>query len=202
VGRIEVVGKGADGQPERVEVRSGVGKAMRLITHYPVPNHDFRALHRAAAPATMVSGDQSFSEAVSMGKAVVYLEPVYCQTYHLDAVLDLAGRVAPAAREVLNFGMQYRFDEGRYPAVQAHLTSPELYEEFRTLNATIHADHDCGPALVGLLSRVLWTIRSPAVHEATVKLLERAWADAEVARGVTLDGAGLSELRATAAEGP
>lgn len=202
VGRIEVVGKGANGATERVEVGLGVGKTMRLITHYPIPNHDFRALHRAAQPATMVSGDQSFSEAVSMGKAVLYLEPVYCQTYHLDAVLELAGRVAPAAREVLNFGMQYRFDEERYPAVQAHLTSSEFYEEFRALNATIHADHDCGPALMALLSRVLWTIRSPAVHDATVQLLERAWSDAEVARGVTLDGAGLSQLRAIAAEGP
>ena len=55
---------------------------------------------------------------------------------------------------------------------------------------------------MALLSRVLWTIRSPAVHDATAQLLERAWADAEVARGVTLDGAQLSQLRASAAEGP
>jgi hypothetical protein len=202
VGRIEVVGRGAEGQTERVEVRSGAGKTMRLITHYPIPNADFRALHRAAAPATMVSGDQSFSEAVSMGKAVLYLEPVYCQTYHLDAVLELAGRVAPSAREVLNFGMQYSFDEARYPGVQARLASSALYDEYRALNATIQADHDCGPALIGLVSRALWTIRSPAVHGMTVRILEDAWTRAEVEGGVTLGGAELAQLRASATEGP
>jgi hypothetical protein len=137
-----------------------------------------------------------------MGKAVLYLEPVYCQTYHLDAVLELAGRVAPSAREVLNFGMQYSFDEARYPGVQARLASSALYDEYRALNATIQADHDCGPALIGLVSRALWTIRSPAVHGMTVRILEDAWTRAEVEGGVTLGGAELAQLRASATEGP
>jgi hypothetical protein len=137
-----------------------------------------------------------------MGKAVLYLEPVYCQTYHLDAVLALAGRVAPAAHEVLNFGMQYSFDEARYPGVQARLGAPSLYDEYRALNATIQADHDCGPALIALINRALWTHRSPAVYEATARTLDGAWAHAEVTGGVTLAGIALAQLRASAAEGP
>ena len=202
VGQVEIVGKDEDGAYERVALSLGEGKTMRLITHYPIPNKDLRHVHRAAAPATMVSGDQSFSEAVSMGKAVLYLEPVYCQTYHLDAVLDLAQRVAPSAHEILDFGMQYRFDEARYPKVEAQLSSEGLYEAYRALNATIQADHDCGPALMALLTRVLWTIRSPQVREATRHLLDEAWTKASVADGVSLSGAALRKLRESATEGP
>lgn len=193
VGQVAIVGS-----EDRTEIVLGQGKTLRLITHYPIPHADFRRLHEAAAPATMVSGDQSFSEAISAGKAVLYLEPVYCQTYHLDAVLELAARVAPAAHQVLDFGMQYRWDPVRYPAVQAHLASGELYAGYRALNATIQHGHDCGPPLVELLTRVLWTIARPAVVDAARIALESAWATADPTQGITLRGEDLAALRGAA----
>jgi len=196
IGRVQIT----RGPGEEAEISLGPGKTLRLITRYPIPNADLRRLHQAAQPATMVSGDQSFSEAVSGGKAVLYLEPVYCQTYHLDAVLDLAGRVAPPVREVLDFGMQYQRDAGRYPAIEAHLASPALHEAYRVLNTTIQRDHDCGPGLVDLLTRALWTLRVPAVATAARVALEAAWAGAHPDRGITLADEHLAALRAAATE--
>ena len=77
VGRIEVVGNSVEAPPggplERAEIALGEGKTLRLLTRYPIPNADFRRLHAAAQPATMVSGDQSFSEAVSSGKFTAFM---------------------------------------------------------------------------------------------------------------------------------
>ena len=202
LGRIVLIGRDEAGESARVERALGPGKTLRLITRYPIGHGDLRRLHRAAHPATMVSGDQSFSEAVSMGKALLYLEPVYCQTFHLDAVLELADRVAPRVREILNFGMQYHFDPAGYPAIEARLKQPDLWDEYAAFNRTIQEEHDCSRRLINLINRALWTHHDAAVSKASSAALERAWQHADVARGVTLSGADLSLLRQSASEGP
>ena len=201
VGHIEIIGRAPEGELERVDIELGVGKTMRLITLYPIPHADFRRLHQAAHPATMVSGDQSFSDAVSMGKAILYLEPVYCQTYHLDAVLELAGALAPSAREVLNFGMQYRFDAQAYPALKAKLRSPTLWKDYQAFNNAIQKEHACGLRLMNLIKRALWTLRSPALRKAASTALDRAWSEADSEAGVTLKGADLERLVQSVSEG-
>ena len=199
IGRILIVGNSVEAPNEgplaRAEISLGVGKTVRLLTRYPIPHADFRRLHAAAHPATMVTGDQSFSEAISGGKAVLYLEPVYCKTYHLDAVLDLAGRVAPPAQEILNFGMQYRFDAARYPRIETHLTSRTLYEACRAMNTTIQQHHDCSKPLIEMLTRVLWTLKHPVVADRAHDALTKAWRNAHPERGITIDDADLGALR-------
>ena len=202
VGRVTLVGCGEGGALERAEKGFGEGKTLRLITRYPIPNADLKRLHQASEPATMVSGDQSFSEAVSMGKVIVYLEPVYCQTFHLDAVVELAREVAPSLAAVLEFGMQYTFDERRYPLIQAHLSAPGFYEEASAFNQAVQRDHACGERLINLLRRALWTHHADGVAEVAKALLKRAFEAADVGRGVTLLGSELAALAARAKEGP
>ena len=137
-----------------------------------------------------------------MGKVIVYLEPVYCQTFHLDAVVELAREVAPSLAAVLEFGMQYTFDERRYPLIQAHLSAPGFYEEASAFNQAVQRDHACGERLINLLRRALWTHHADGVAEVAKALLKRAFEAADVGRGVTLLGSELAALAARAKEGP
>ncbi len=218
VGWVEIHGNAEEEGPERATLASrtvalgaplpegqaqGGGsrppKVLRLITRYPLPHADMRTLLRASEPATLVSGDQSFSEAVSAGKAIVYLEPVYCQTFHLDAALALARQLAPEVAEILDFGMQLKWDDTRWAAVADLLRRPDLYALYTRFDEAIWRDHEANRALVDVIVRTLWTLRSAPLRDAQQDLLERAWSSWSADDGVLVAGRDLGRVAAVVA---
>jgi hypothetical protein len=175
-------------------VREREGKTLRLITRFPLPHEDMRRLLLASAPETMVSGDQSFSDAVSADKRVLIIEPVYCQTYHLDSVLALAKRHAPDAHTVLELGMRYRRAAGDHERLVQALGETSLPAQYAEFNAHIHTQHNANAALIALIKRALWTAIKPELAEEQRKLWEAAWRTFDVAQGIALDA---EELVAT-----
>ncbi len=101
------------------------GKTLRVISYFPLPHRDMRRLLLLSEAPTVVSGDQSFSDAVSADKAILYVEPVYCQAYHVDAVLALTGRIAPEMQTVLRFGARSVWSDEGYGEIVSLLSSPE-----------------------------------------------------------------------------
>lgn len=205
ISRVEIVGNAAEEGPQRAALDrrtlsvADEGKVLRLITRYPLPHADMRTLLRASEPATLVSGDQSFSEAVSAGKAILYLEPVYCQTFHLDAALALAGQVAPAVREILDFGMQFKWDDARWPRIRELLQRQELYDDYRRFDEAIWQSHDANRPLVDVILRALWTLEDDNLRTSVVALLRHTWSSWSVEEGVTVRGLDLGKVAAAVA---
>ena len=198
VGEVEIVGNAEEDRPlgELAARRLSwtKGKRLRLITRFPLPYRDMRILLQAAERPTMVSGDQSFSDAVSAGKEILVVEPVYCQTYHLDAVLDLAERVSPDLREVLSFGMQVRRSASSYERIRGILRTPDLPARFARFDREIQSHHNANEALVSLVKRTLLTHARPDLRETQEAILREVWATFSPEEGIRLPGERLAAL--------
>jgi len=168
IGCVTVVGNSAsDVQDlERFSHELGVGKELRCVTRYPLPHADMRTLLRASESATMVSGDQSFSESVSARKEFVVIEPVYCQTFHLDAQLALAQRVNPELRLVLEFAMKFKWDQDDWIKVNDALSSGRLAGYFSSFNDIVHTEHRLNERIVSVVKRALLSAHRPSVRAA------------------------------------
>ena len=181
-GRIVVVGNSSDDSAttsesapiEMVQRILGDGKALRLITRYPLPHADMRTLLQVSEPATMVSGDQSFSEAISAGKDVMVIEPVYCQTFHLDAQLALAERVSPDLRLVLEFAMQFKWEESTWQEVSNILRSGRCGSYFAEYNTLIHQEHRLNEHIVAVVKRAVLTASNTELRRVLTGLFSEA----------------------------
>ena len=181
-GRIVVVGNSSDDSAvtsesapiEMVQRVLGAGKTLRLITRYPLPHADMRTLLQVSEPATMVSGDQSFSEAVSAGKDVMVIEPVYCQTFHLDAQLALAERVSPDLRLVLEFAMQFKWEESTWQEVSTILRSGRCGAYFAEYNTLIHQEHRLNEHIVAVVKRAVLTASNAELARVLTGLFSEA----------------------------
>lgn len=142
----------------------------------------------------MVSGDQSFSEAVSARKECLVIEPVYCQTYHLDAQLALAGAVDPELRQILEFAMQFKRDDAAWKSVRDVLKSGRLSGYFGRFNARIHEEHRLNERVIAIVKRALLTSRSDGITEAQVTLFENALKTFRPREGLTIKGEDLRNL--------
>lgn len=187
IARIEVVGNARDeiklgpvARATRVlsgddETAKSAGKTLRLITRHPLPWRDFTGLLQRAEPFVMISGDQSFSDAVALGSAPLVIEPMYCQTWALDAQLALAGAISPRYEQVLRFAMNARWDAAGWPEIRAALQSDEVRNAAIAWSERIRREHDLAPALVAAVNRALWITRESAVATAATEDLQRAW---------------------------
>ncbi len=192
VGRVEIVGNADTGEQEQRAVETlvqqvGEGKTLRLITRYPIPNADWRLLLQISAPPTMVSGDQSITDAISADKAIAIMEPVYCQTYLIDALIDLAVATDPGLAATVRFGMAARWDPTGWQVASDFLASGALIGSARRMNATIRDRFDASLPMVHAIRRRLWTERSPALAQVQRELLTEAWRSYEPAAGLALD---------------
>ena len=151
----------------------GAGKVLNVISFYPLPHRDMRRLLLASEPPTVVSGDQSFSDAISADKTILYAEPVYCQAWHIDALLALAGRVAPEMQAVIRFGTRSVWSEDGYDAIVDLLARPDALAPFHALAAEVRASHDANGALVAAVKRTLLTHADPTIRAAVADLLTR-----------------------------
>ena len=197
VGRVLIVGNAdADAPPVTVARELGAGTTLRLITCHPIANTDWRRLLLASAPPTMVTGDQSFSDAVSADKAIAIMEPVYCKTWHIDAWLAVAEATDPGLAALLRFSMAARWDEADWQTSRAFLQSGALVPAARRLNKTMVSQHDATPVMLQAICRLFWTARRPDLAAAQTALLQTAWSGFEATSGLPVDEAGLSALAA------
>jgi hypothetical protein len=198
VGRLVLIGNPSEeGSEEIVERRVrelGEGKTLCLITRYPLPHSDMRTLLHMSEPSTMVSGDQSFSEAVSARKECVVIEPVYCQTFHLDAQLALAERVSPDLRFLLEFAMKFAWDDVGWVTVRQTLQSDRTRELFQRFNELTHTEHRLNERIISLVKRGLITSRSSELRLAFSEVLRVACDGFAAGRGFTLLGDDLHAL--------
>jgi hypothetical protein len=198
VGRLILMGNPSEeGSEEAMECRVeelGEGKTLRLITRYPLPHGDMKTLLHMSEPSTMVSGDQSFSEAVSARKECVVIEPVYCQTFHLDAQLALAERVSPDLRFLLEFAMKFAWDEAAWNTVRQTLQSGRTKDLFQRFNELTHTEHRLNERIVSLVKRGLITSINSELRVDLSQLLRVACDDFAAGRGFTLWGRDLDEL--------
>ncbi len=161
IGRVEIIGNAVDearlgdvGTAAR-ELDAGGKKTIRLITRHPHPFHEFQALGRRSAPATMITGDQSFSDALAEDRAIVVIEPMYCQTWAIDAQLALAESIDPSYAAVLRFSMTAKWDAGAWPGVRETLRSGRAVAAAHAFNARIRADYALEQRVVNLVKRRL-----------------------------------------------
>ncbi len=162
------------------------GKHLRVVSFFPLPYRDMRRLLLAAEPPTVVSGDQSFSDAVSANKAILYTEPVYCQAYHVDAVAAIAARIAPDIQTVLTFGMRSIWSEEGYDAIIRILSAPDAMATFRAFDAEVRAHHNANRALVAIVKRQILSHADPAVAARVGATIQTAIRDFTAAVGFTL----------------
>ena len=190
VGVVEVIGNASDPGPEaspcRLEHTLGPGKRLRLITRHPLSNHDYRQLLLASEPTTMVSGDQSFTDAVSANKAIAIMEPVYSQTYLIDGFLALAEEADMGLAETLRFGTQGLWDRRGYENMQAFVRSGALVSAARRVNAAIQSEHNANSTLVAAVKRRLLTACSAQLADAQRELFEVAWRGFDSRDGLSL----------------
>lgn len=170
------------------------GKHLRVVSFFPLPYRDMRRLLLATEPATLVSGDQSFSDAISANKAILYIEPVYCQAYHVDAVAAIASRVAPDAQTLLAFGMRSIWSEEGYDAIIRILSAPDAMAPFRAFGAEVRAHHNANRPLTAIVKRQLLSHADPAVAARVAAQIHAAIRDFTVAEGFTLPTAALRLL--------
>ena len=200
IGRIEVIGNGAETDDAHGVAGAqslvhdlGPGRTLRLINRYPILNADWRRLLLASAPPTMVAGDQSVSDAVSADKAIVLMEPVYSQTWLIDAFVALAERTDPDLAATLRFGLTARWDADAWQQVETILDTDQLVASARRLNATIRDQHDARPAMIHAIRRCFWSHLRPSLADLQRRLLVQAWQDFEPAQGLRLDTSELAE---------
>jgi hypothetical protein len=170
--------------PTTVELRiAEAGKTLRVVSFYPLPHRDMRRLLLAAEPPTITSGDQSFGDAISAGKVILYIEPVYCQGYHVDGVLALASKLTPAVDKVLRFGTKPVWSEDGYDEIVNILTAPGTPQEFLKFAHHVRDHYNANRPLIAALKRHLLTHADPAVRERV-----RAALSAGLATYSTADG--------------
>jgi hypothetical protein len=165
----------------------GAGKTLNVISYYPLPHRDMRRLLLASEPPTVVSGDQSFSDAISADKAILYAEPVYCQAWHIDALLALSGRVAPEMQTVIRFGTRSVWSEDGYDAIVEILSRPDALAPFLALAAEVRRSHDANAPLVAAVKRTLLSHADPAVRAAVLDRVTRGNAAFRAVSGWTVD---------------
>ena len=171
------------------------GKHLRVVSFFPLPYRDMRRLLLSAEPATVVSGDQSFSDAVSANKAILYTEPVYCQAYHVDAVAAIASRIAPDIQTLLAFGMRSIWSEEGYDAIIRILSAEGAMAPFHAFDAEVRAHHNANRALVAIVKRQLLSYADPAVATRVGAAIQTALRDFTAATGFTLPTASLRPAR-------
>jgi hypothetical protein len=198
-GRIELVGnekeEGSDRGQDHKTIMLGSGKSLRFISIYPLPHQDMRVLLQASEPATIVSGDQSFSEAVSANKLSIVIEPVYCQTWVIDSQLALAERVNPDLKRILELAMQFKFDDARFESLKSLIREPRIHTDFQRFNAIVRDEHRLNERAVDLVKRVLLTLQSPPLAEAQEALVKATWARLAPDEGVTVPGESIAALK-------
>ena len=190
VGAVEVVGNAADevklGEVCVARREIGAGKLLRVITRHPLPYADFQLIQRLASPVTMVSGDQSFCDAVTAGKAVLVVEPMYCQTWALDAQIAMAERVSAPLAKVLRFATAAKWDAGNWPQVLALLTDRGVVDDAQRWAAEVREQHNLATRLPGMVSRALWTHQDPTLAAEQVTAWKQAWAQFSVVEGLSV----------------
>lgn len=204
-GRVHIVGNGPDAEVFAEPHELGEGATLRLITCHPIGNADWRRLLLASAPPTMVTGDQSFSDAVSAGKAIAIMEPVYCKTWHLDAWLELAEVADPELAALLRFSMAARWQDADWQRVRAFVACGGLLPAARRLNHTLIHEHDASETMIRAICRRYWTARRPELAQAQRDLLMAAWRHFDGVTGLPVDRgalAALTRLARTAADRP
>ncbi len=158
-GAVRVVSERAgEGETGACEKRWGDGPAYTVSASFPIPFRDMRRLLLVAEPWTMVSGDQSFSDAISTGKAIGVIEPVYCQTFHLDATVALARDLDPDYAALLEAGLQYGWSPDRVAKAFETRTPSELEASGREVAARIQSRHNLNPVVKAVVRRALWTL--------------------------------------------
>ncbi len=195
VGRIEI----DDGKGGAAVWDLGAGKRLRVLTHHPLDHADMRRLISACEAPVMVSGDQSFSDAVSAGKAVVAIEPVYCQTWHLDAVAALASRVAPSARALIDLGHRHTWGAAERAELARLVAADGLVDGFSALSDTVRTDHDGNAAMVAAASHAWAVGHRPAARALVESYVARALGALDPRVGWRLDPGDWQELAAALA---
>lgn len=188
IGQLQVL---SDEDSEHIEL--GDGKTMRLMTHYPLDNRDVHRLLRRSEAATMVSGDQSTSEALSARKWIAITEPYYCQTWVTDALLALADGWS-GLRPVLDWGVDPNPGDERWAEMARAVADPELPERGIELANHIRAHHRANERIAGVVKRTLLEDRRPDLVRAERALLADAYDRYTVEHGIRLSRAGLRTL--------
>jgi hypothetical protein len=121
-------------------------------------------------PPTMVSGDQSFSDAVSALKALAVIEPVYCQTWHLDAVCELAAGLDSEVGALLKAGLAYEWQPERMDEVLAPTKASNFWRRAIGLSRSIVDFHNLNRPVLGAIRRAAWASH-PQAGEAVAQWL-------------------------------
>ena len=145
----------------------------------------------------MVSGDQSFSEAVSARKEFVVIEPVYCQTFHLDAQLALAERVDSELRLVLEFVMKFKWEPDGWAKVRDVLASGRLAACFDRYNDIVHSEHRLNEHIVSVIKRALLSAIRPSLQAALQDIFSDGFEMFSQGRGFSVSGEKIETLVAT-----
>jgi hypothetical protein len=158
VGQIEVTGRAsaAEGEIETVQNQFGSGRLWQVVSIYPLTHADMKRLMLVSEPPTMVSGDQSFSDAVSALKAIAVIEPVYCQTWHLDAVCDLAARLHGQVGAMLKAGLTFEWQPQHMDEVLQYSKEPGFWHRAVELSKAIVAFHDVNRPILAAIRRAAW----------------------------------------------
>lgn len=193
IGRVEI----DDGKGGRTAHDLGAGKRLRLFGHHPIDHADMRRLLVACEAPVMVSGDQSFSDAVSAGKAVVAIEPVYCQTWHLDAVAAIAAQVAPPAQALIALGHRHTWGEAERAVLVDLIGAGGLVDACAAVARAIRADRNGNAAMVAAATHAWAVAHRPEARALVQDYVARALADFDPRAGWSLDPA---QWRALAAD--
>jgi len=162
----------------RFEDRWGDGPTYEVVTIFPLVHEDMKRLMLISEAPTMVSGDQSFSDAISALKSVAVIEPVYCQTWHLDAVCVLAATIDEGVEAVLRAGLHYEWSPTHLDAVMGALESRATWDAFERLTRLISSDGNANRGIIQVVKRAIWTL-SPNLRSKT-----QPWLDSRVAAGL------------------
>jgi hypothetical protein len=165
-GGVRVTGRRDDdpGELATVEATWGEGRRWEVLSAYPLSHADMLRLMLLSEAPTMVSGDQSFSDAVSARKAIWLVEPVYCQTWHLDAVCRLAAEISPRLEALLQVGLRFAWRPEALSGLEEGLATEgqALVRDAVALSDRVIADHAAGGPVLAALGRAFRLARGDA----------------------------------------
>ncbi|WP_143406405.1 hypothetical protein [Estrella lausannensis] len=146
------------------------GKTLRIIDCFPIPHSDVMKLVEHSEPETLITGNQSFGEAVSASKSFFY-EQLPNDISLGQQMSGLAGTIDPQFQQVME-KMQCFEGKMDYESIASALKDPSTRANFREYGAKVQEEFDLGKRLELKVKRGLISHTTPLVKKELEKIEE------------------------------
>ncbi|MBA3239110.1 MAG: hypothetical protein H0T62_12280 [Parachlamydiaceae bacterium] len=144
------------------------GKTLRIIDYFPLPHEDIMKLMEFSESETLITGNQSFGEAVSASKTFFYEKLPNDNTFG-EQISNLAGRIDPQFKSIVE-SMQGYEGQMDHEKIATAFKDPHTRQLFQAYGATVQNEFDLSKRLQLKVKRTLVSNDSPLIKKELEKV--------------------------------